>query len=452
MYQKFQPIEVTKDNELEYLDGIVKLEDTVYENMIKQGKAGQLFTTGREDISEYIHSDNNSVFVMKRTKPPHDVVAATYITQGQIPFTYNDVTKYYKCSEKYMQYVKSQYASEEEYIADLRKAYIKKLTAFIYARDAVLREYCNDIQGLNEDDKNSIFMELVNKEVNNPENNFHEKSKIREYLNKYMSQYMQKNGFTELFEKFYWVGMEYIKSQSKIPVEEQPDIPSKLDSTIQAYDEILRLQKFEIYDRTEGMDEEKYYSANTGNTIELDTYLTSDQEREFGLARIIVFEGIRRVLEKQHLKEKNGPVFLVSTLHRDNLSSKYVSEFFGLKDNVYVKRRVGRNREVHICRIDGGKINEYLEKIQKKLAVLYKYNPNEIELESEEEQRIFEEQLEYEKKELQRLQQLNNSKYDGYIHHKEKKIKRLEQNVERAKSGDKVTIPNAKDEVDFGDK
>ena len=452
MYQDFKPIEVTPENELQYLDGIVNLENTVYENMIKQGKIGQLFTTGREDISEYIHSDNNSVFVISKKDNPQEVIAATYITQGQIPFTYNDVTKYYKCSEQYMQFVKSQYFSDDEYIADLRKAYIKKMTAFIYARDAVLLEYGNDLQGLSEDDKNEIFMKLVTEEVNDPENNFHEKSKIRELLNKYMSQHMQKNGDSELFDKFYWVGMEYIKSQSQVPESEQSDIPSKLDSTIKAYDEILRLQRFEIYDRTEGMDEEKYYSANTGNTIELDTYLTADQTREFGLARIVVFEGIRRVLEKQHLKEKNEPLFLVSTLHRDNLSSKYVSEFFGLKDNLYVKRRAGRNREVHICRIDGGKINEYLEDIQNRLAVLYRYNPKGIELSSEQEQRIFEKQLQYEKDELARLQKLANPKYDGYIRHKEVKIKRLNQNIERAKRGEKVTTQKSKNEIDFGDK
>lgn len=450
MYQNYKPIEVTPANESEYLDGIVKLENTVYENMIKQGKIGQLFTTGRDDISSYIHSDNNSVFVISKTDDPQDVIAATYITQGQIPFTYNDVTKYYKCSEQYMQFVKSQYSSEEAYIADLRKAYAKKITAFIYARDFVLREYGNELEGLSEDDKNRIFMDLVSKEVADPENNFHEKSKIRELLNKYMSQHMQKNGDSELFDKFYWVGMEYIKSQaSEI---NQSDSPSKYDSTIEAYDEILRLQRFEIYDKTEGMDEEKYYSANTDNTIELDTYLTADQTREFGLARIIVFEGIRKVLEKQHLKEKNEPLFLVSTLHRDNLSSKYVSEFFGLKDNLYVKRRAGRNREVHICRIDGGKISEYLEDIQKKLAVLYRYNPSGIELGSEEEQRIFEGQLLYEQQELARLQGLNNPKYNGYIHHKEVKIKRLNQNIERAKKGERVTSNNSKDEVDFGEK
>ena len=49
--------------------------------------------------------------------------------------------------------------------------------------------------------------------------------------------------------------------------------------------------------------------------------------------------------------ESEQEIFLCSTLHRDNLSSKYVSEFFGLTDSLYVRRRDGRDREVHICRV-----------------------------------------------------------------------------------------------------
>ena len=41
--------------------------------------------------------------------------------------------------------------------------------------------------------------------------------------------------------------------------------------------------------------------------------------------------------------ESEQEIFLCSTLHRDNLSSKYVSEFFGLTDSLYVKRRDGRD-------------------------------------------------------------------------------------------------------------
>lgn len=183
------------------------------------------------------------------------------------------------------------------------------------------------------------------------------------------------------------------------------------------------------------MEEEKYYGANTGNTIELDTYITSDSVREYGLARIIVFEGIKRVLKRQHLDEQNptkenDSIFLVSTLHRDNLSSKYVSEFFGLKDNLFVTRRTGRDREVHICKINKKEIKQYIDEIEKKLIVLYNYNPNEINVSDDERLRIIKGQLEYEQKELSRLERISNPKYSSYVEMKKTKIKKLNSKIQ----------------------
>lgn len=102
-------IELTKENEEQYLDQIVELEQITLEVMKREGREGQLFATGKEDISEYIHSNENSVIVA--VNESGKVEAATYITQGQYPFTYNDITKYFKYGEQYIQYVKSQYKS-----------------------------------------------------------------------------------------------------------------------------------------------------------------------------------------------------------------------------------------------------------------------------------------------------------------------------------------------------
>ena len=96
-------VELTKDNEEKYLDQIVELEQISLEAMKKEGREGQLFDTGREGISEYVHSNENSVIVA--TDENDKVEAATYVTQGQSPFTYNDITKYFKYGEKYKQYV-----------------------------------------------------------------------------------------------------------------------------------------------------------------------------------------------------------------------------------------------------------------------------------------------------------------------------------------------------------
>ena len=56
-------LELTKENESKYLDKIGELENLTLEVMKKEGREGQLFATGAEDISEYIHSDENTVIV-----------------------------------------------------------------------------------------------------------------------------------------------------------------------------------------------------------------------------------------------------------------------------------------------------------------------------------------------------------------------------------------------------
>ena len=114
MSKDYEVFEVTKENEQDYLQGIVNLEELVLEKMEKEGKRGQLVTTGAEGISEYINSKSNHVFIATKSNENKNVISAAYITQGQIPFTYNDITKYFKSNEDYQKYVKSQY-SEKEY-------------------------------------------------------------------------------------------------------------------------------------------------------------------------------------------------------------------------------------------------------------------------------------------------------------------------------------------------
>ena len=115
-----------------------KLEELTLEVMKKEGREGQLFATGKEDISEYVHSDENTVIVAVDEKD--NLEGAAYITQGQKPFTYNDITKYFKYGEKYQKYVKSQYRNEQQYKKDLLDMYQTKLKAFKYAKNKILSE------------------------------------------------------------------------------------------------------------------------------------------------------------------------------------------------------------------------------------------------------------------------------------------------------------------------
>ena len=441
---KYKFIELTKDNEQQYLNKVVDLENYVLQHMEKQGKIGQLFTTGEEGIHEYVESNSNHVMIAVDSETCDKVLSAAYITQGQVPFTYNDITKYFKYGSDYQEYIKSKY-TPKEFEKNIKEVYIEKICAYRYARDCILQnDFSMDLKELYEDERNGLLLEKIEEERNNPENQFHEKSKIRENINIYMSQYMKKiKNDADRYEEFYWVDFNYLQNYYKKKDQKQTS-HNVYDSTTNAYDKILEYQKYKIYDKKHCKDISNYYTANTENTIELDTYITHPDNREAGVARILVLEGLKKSINNVLKSSKSNKIFIVSTLHEDNLSSKYVSEFFGLKDYLFVNRRKGRDRQVHICGIERDKIPEYLEQMEKKIAVLYDYNPNNIEISDEEQIDIFKEQLEYEKQQLNRLTNVkkieDGKKYEGYINVKKSKVEILQgkiSNVQNKMNGDK---------------
>lgn len=355
---KFEIIELTKDNLEIYIDQVVALEEKVLASMEKRGQIGQLFITGKADISEYACSDNNTVLVAiskdEEAGTNGNVIATTYITKGQKNFTYNDITKYFKYGDEYNQYVKNKYKTEAEYRKDLISIYQKKLEAFKYAKEKILAEY-PQYEG--------NIIKFLNHEIDEENNHFHEKSILRENINEYMSEYIQEQdkkypGLEERYEMFYWMTSKEIAKEFKREGVEPQDADARLFEQIlqnereeAEYSQIIQKGPLVIHEKPQ-FDIEKYYVARPANTIELDTYITDPQTRQEGLARMLCVEGIKKRMEEHFNNEKNQEIFLCSTLHRNNLSSKYVSEFFGLTDSLYVKRRDGRNREVHICKID----------------------------------------------------------------------------------------------------
>ena len=163
-------IEVNVNNENKYLNQIANLEVQVLQNMEANGQIGQLFITGADDISEYVHSKENTVLVSVDDNDRVD--AATYITQGQNMFTYNDITKYFKVSDEYESYVKTKYASETDYKKSALDAYKLKLKAYDYARNKVLQEF-PEYSNINEFLQNEL----------NSKSKFDEKSPLREKIN-----------------------------------------------------------------------------------------------------------------------------------------------------------------------------------------------------------------------------------------------------------------------------
>ena len=228
-------------------------------------------------------------------------------------------------------------------------------------------------------------------------------------LNTYMFEYIAQSFGDEIikkYEQFYWTTAEDIFEETGKQCNMEGEDAIEYEAFLQAqsdYEAILKQQSLVIHEIPE-FQENQYYSANTSNSVELDTYLTSPNSRQAGTARILVFEGIKKHMHSHFKNPENKEIFLCSTLHRDNFPSKYVSEFFGLTDSLYVKRRQGRNREVHICRIPREQAMEYLESLSDKLAVLYGYNPSQKNISASTRLKVLREQLDYEKREHIRLE------------------------------------------------
>ncbi len=385
-------LELTKDNENDYIDQVADLEQLVLEQMNKEGRIGQLFITGKQDISSYVHSNENSVFIA--VNGLHQVIAVTYITQGQKPFTYNDITKYFKFSDEYKQFVKSQYPDFNSYLNDLLETYKLKLDAFDYSKTKVLSEY---------PEFHSIHDFLEN-ELS--ENGFHEKSILRDKLNQYSAEYIAENygpNEQKKYEQFYWfTASDIAKEFGKVINPQKPIVQDYEAFLSQEYDEVLNSGPLIIHEKP-SFDVSKYFNANTKNSIELDTYLTAPSSRNSGIAKIIVYEGIKKHIDTFFKNPNNNEIFLCSTLHRDNISSRCVSEFFGLTDSLFVNRRQNRDREVHICQISREKYQEYLSHIENKLAVLYGYNPTHKTITDSIRKQVLQEQIDYETATLQKL-------------------------------------------------
>lgn len=408
MSYNIKKIDKDNKNKIEYANKIEKLELKILEILEQSGKSNQFFPSGKLDILNYM--DNDIVLVAEDQEG--EVIASIYLTKGQIPFSYNDLTKYFKKGDKFNDFVKQQYKTNEQYKKAMLDAYSLKLNAYKYAKSEIEK---NEEIPINE--------QLLSQQ--NDEGYLNEKSKLRIDINSYMYEYISRLSSEEqiLYDRFYWLTSEKISSE----LEKQIDECKIKDEDIIGYENLLRALEKEMLEEPK-LSKNEYFNSNTSNTLEIDTYMTNPQIRQNGLARILAFKAIKAYMD-EFFEGKNKEAFLCSTLHRQNLSSKYVSEFFGLTDNVYVERRPGINREVHIVRVTEKEYPMYIESIEDKIAVLYGYNPEGKYISKTIQLNILKEQLIYEQDELNRLLNDKTIVDEVDIDRKKKKIEKLKSEV-----------------------
>ena len=338
----------SQDIQIKYAKEIESLENYISEDLHKNGKGNIFFTTGYEDILSYIK--DKDVTVMECQDDDNKIISAAYITQGQGLYTYNDLSKYFKYNDEYVEYAKSKYDPKELCSIEY-ETFMKKIKGYKYAKDLIIQELkITDLVGHCKREKK--------------EGTFDERNKVREKVNRYIYDYFRDNtskqdriGFDEL-DRFYLLKFSDLQncedSEVRTKCENETEENMKL---YQEYGELIDLlnlkdsilpdEKDFTYLKSENY--KKYFDANPFNTVELDTYMVHPENRKKGLAKIVTFEGLKIQLKKL-LKKRPGlkEIFISATIHQDNEPSKMVTKFIGNFDTIYVKRRTGINRENRI--------------------------------------------------------------------------------------------------------
>ena len=350
-----------------YAREIEGLEKYISKCLKEEGKGSYFFTTGYDDIYSYIK--DKDVTVMECQDDDNKIIAAAYVTQGQGLYTYNDLSKYFKYNDEYVEYAKSKYDPKDLCSIEY-ETFMKKIEGYKYAKNLIIQELkITDLVGHCKSEKEK--------------GTFDEKNQVREKVNRYIYDYFRDNtskqdriGFDEL-DRFYLLKFSDLQncedSEVRTKCENETEENMKL---YQEYGELIDLlnlkdsilpdEKGFTYLKSENY--KKYFDANPFNTVELDTYMVHPDNRKKGLAKIVTFEGLKIQLKKL-LKKRPGlkEIFISATIHQDNIPSKRVTQGLGDFDTLYVKRRTGINREVYFCKIEKRNLNEFMRVYENKI-------------------------------------------------------------------------------------
>ena len=376
---KYKIVEIKEENDTrqqELANGIAELEKDVCNELTQKGVGYFYFPTGFNDILSYIRDKNVTVMVCQYNYKK--IIAASYITQGQGLYTYNDLTKYFKFNKEFIEYGKSKYVQKELHLIEY-ETYMKKIEGYKYAKELIAKE-------LNITDLVKHCKEEKEKGT------FDEKNEVREKVNKYIYDYFRDNindriGFIEL-DRFYLLKFSdlqkcennEIKAKCEEATEENKRLYEEYDALLDLFDlnsAILSDNQNNGYMKAENF--KTYFDANPFNTIELDTYIVHPDHRKKGLARIVSFEGLKIQIEKLLAKRPDlQEIFICGTIHQNNYPSKMVAQRlreplqFLNYDTLFIKRRNGINREVYFCKIQKNNLEEVFNKYEEIIETLKK--------------------------------------------------------------------------------
>jgi len=125
----------SEDKQKKYAKEIESLENFVSDKLKEEGKGDLFFTTGYDDILSYIKDKDMTVIECQDNDKK--IIAASYITQKQGLYTYDDLSKYFKFNKEYIEYTKKKY-DPKELCSIQYETFMKKLKDMIMLKDILI--------------------------------------------------------------------------------------------------------------------------------------------------------------------------------------------------------------------------------------------------------------------------------------------------------------------------
>lgn len=352
-------IELTTQNFDEYAKQIVDLCDQAVAINEQNNKNGQFYTSTLPELQGYVTSGKD--LVVMAIDDNNKVAGAAYINSKVKQNTYSDFTKYFHYSSAYKNAVALSFPDKEKYETFIAKAYLEKILIFT--------EIAKEIESNSTLNPHSLsFIDLLHNQINN--NEFQENNPIRRYITDRLYEEYEKTKEVDTYTKTAFYSLSDIDKE-KFQTLIQGDLDKeKLKESICAYEVFLFAQK-PVFITEPTIDMSQYFNANMNNSMEINTYIVAPEYQSKGLAKTLLYETLRKCMNKYFSNPENNELYLNTTIHNENTHSQRTANLIGLKDYIYIERTKGINRRVYFKRITKEEYPQYLQNIALDLFIQY---------------------------------------------------------------------------------
>ena len=127
------------------------------------------------------------------------------------------------------------------------------------------------------------------------------------------------------------------------------------------------------------------------NVWSIDSCMTDKDVRGNGLARILLFEGLKREMTAYFENPDNNELTLLSSFSKDNISIEAVMDSF----EFYQSNALNESEKKEHLTVKKKYKDDYLKRIEERIAVIYGYNPRKINISNKRKMEILEEKVDY---------------------------------------------------------